>query len=210
MTDLTFWTNPMSRGRIVRWMLEEIGAPYDAVVLGYGEEMRTPDFLAVNPMGKVPAIRHGGQVVTEASAICLYLAEAFPDAGLLPPPERRGALLRWMFFGAGPVEAAVTNAANGWRADGPETEGMLGYGSLERVADVLGGLLAGGGPYLLGERFCVLDVYLGSQIAWGRQFGTLPDRPGFDAYAARIADRPASRRAREIDDALLASRDGAP
>lgn len=199
----------MSRGRIVRWMLDEIGAPYDAVVPGYGEQMRTPESLAVNPVGKVPAIRHGGQVVTEASAICLYLSGAFPDAGLLPAPGQRGAVLRSMFLGAGPIEAAVTNAANGRRADGPETEGMLGYGSLERVADVLGGLLAGGGPDLPGERFCVLDVHLGSQIAWGRQFGSLPDHPGFDACAARIADRPAARRARELDDAAITSREGA-
>jgi len=202
--DLIFYTNPMSRGRIVRWMLEEVGAPYDVVVLAYGPEMRAAEYLAVNPMGKVPAILHRGVAVSEAGAICAYLAEAFPEAGLAPRPgdPGRATFLRWMFFGAGPVEAATTNASFGWAAADPKQEGRLGYGSAERVADALAGL-AERGPYLLGAAFSALDVYLGSQIMWGRMFGTLPDRPAFGPYLDRIAARPAGVRARELDDALV-------
>lgn len=210
MSQLTFYTNPMSRGRIVRWMLEEIGAPYETVVLGYGAQMNAPAYLAVNPMGKVPAIRHGETVVTEAGAICAWLAEAFPEAGLTPPPgsPARGAFLRWMFFGAGPVEAAVTNASFGWAAAGPQEERRLGYGTLDRVADTLAAQLAHG-PYLLGADFTAVDVYLGAQIAWGRMFDTLPARPPFDDYIARIVQRPAARRAAEMDDALMPEGEGA-
>lgn len=108
-TPLTFFTNPMSRGRIARWMLEEVGEPYETQVVEYGEAMKSPEYLAVNPLGKVPAIRHGDQIVTECAAICAYLADAFPQAGLAPPVEQRGNYYRWMFFAAGPVEAAITN-----------------------------------------------------------------------------------------------------
>jgi glutathione S-transferase len=203
MTDLTFYTNPMSRGRIVRWMLEEVGQPYETVVLSYGAEMTAPGYLAVNPMGKVPAIRHGQTVVTEAGAICAYLAEAFPEAGLSPAPgtPARGAFLRWMFFAAGPVEAAVTNASFGWTPADATEEARVGYGSLARVQDVLEAQLAHG-PWLMGETFSAVDVYLGSQILWGRMFDTLEARPAFDAYVARIRARPAAIRANEIDDAL--------
>ena len=204
MSDLTFYTNPMSRGRIVRWMLEEVGQPYETVVLDFGPGMKGPDYLSVNPMGKVPAIRHGAQAVTEAAAICTYLAEVFPAAGLRPDESLLAPYYRWMFFAAGPVEAAVTNASFGWTAEGPQDEGRAGYGSLDRVVGALELLVAGAGPHLLGERFTALDVYLGSQIAWGLQFGTMPERPGFRDYVARITDRPAARRARQIDDALLA------
>jgi glutathione S-transferase len=204
VSDLIFYTNPMSRGRIVRWMLEELGVPYDLVVLNYGDEMRAPEYLGVNPMGKVPAILHGETVVTEAAAICSYLAEAFPEAGLAPPPgsPARGTFLRWMFFGAGPVEAAITNAAFGWAASDPQEEARLGYGSMDRVAKVLSDRVAEG-PYLMGERFSALDVYLGSQILWGRMLGALPEREPLDAYVARIEQRPAAVRARQLDDALL-------
>ena len=204
MAQLIFYTNPMSRGRIVRWMLEEVGEPYETVVLSYGPEMKAPRYLSVNPMGKVPALRHGDAVVTEAGAICTYLAEAFPEAGLAPPPgdPARAAFLRWMFFGAGPVEAAVTDVSFGWKAAGPQAEGRLGYGSLERVADVLAGQLAEG-PFLLGEAFSAVDVYLGSQIMWGRMFDTLPDRPAFAAYLDRLRARPAAQRANAKDDALM-------
>lgn len=204
MTDLTFYTNPMSRGRIVRWMLEEVGAPYQTEVLDYGTTMKAPAYLAINPMGKVPAIVHNETVVTEGAAICTYLADAFPDAGLAPAisdPDR-GSYLRWMFFGAGPVEAAVTNTAMNW-IPAPEKERATGYGNLEQVCDVLHGQLADGRTYLLGERFSALDVFLGSQIGWGLMFKTMPERPGFHAYFERIKDRPAAIRAREKDDALV-------
>ena len=203
MSDLTFYTNPMSRGRIVRWMLEEVGAPYETVVLDYGTTMKGAEYLSVNPMGKVPAIRHGAHAVSEAAAICTYLAEVFPEAELRPDDALLGPYYRWMFFGAGPVEAAVTNASFGWTAEGPQNEGRVGYGSLDRVVGALEQLVAGAGPHLLGERFTALDVYLGSQIAWGLQFGTMPERPGFRDYVARITGRPAARRAKEIDDALM-------
>jgi len=204
MADLTFYTNPMSRGRIARWMLEEVGAPYETVVLGYGEDMSGAGYRALNPMAKVPTIVHRDTVVTECAAICAYLAEAFPGAGLTPPtgtPER-GAFLRWMFFGAGPVEAAMTSKSLGWEPKSPKEEATIGFGSVTRVLDTLEGLLAGG-PYLLGETFSALDVYLGSQIAWGLMFGTMETRPGFADYVARISARPAAIRAREIDDALM-------
>ena len=207
MTELVLYTNPMSRGRIARWMLEEVGAPYRTEWLDYGPAMKTPAYLALNPMGKVPTLVHGSAVVTEGAAICLYLAEAFPDAGLSAAPGSTGraALLRWMFFAAGPVEAAVTAASFGFDTKDPKAYGRAGWGSLDAVADALAGLLADGRPHLLGAAFSALDVYLGAQIAWGRQFGTLPERPGFDAYAERIMARPAAVRARETDDARHAA-----
>ena len=205
--DLTFWTNPMSRARIARWMLEEVGAKYETVVLDYGPAMKSADYLAVNPMGKVPAIRHGETVVTEAAAICAYLADAFPQAGLAPERDspERGPYYRWLFFGAGPVEAAVTNASMGWNADTPELQGRFGYGSLERVLDTLEGLV-NGREFLLGDRFTAVDVYLGSQIVWGLAFGSMPERPGFADYVGRITSRPAAVRAKEIDDALMSGK----
>ncbi len=200
MPDLIFYTNPQSRGAIVRWMLEEIGQPYETRLLGYGTTMKEPDYLAINPMGKVPAIQHGETVVTEAAAICCYLADAFPRAGLAPPAgsAERGPYYRWMFFGAGPVEMAVTNHYQKWDP-APEQEMMFGYGNYGRVLDVLEALVAQG-PYLLGDRFSALDVYLGSQIAWGVLFGTMEKRPGFDDYVARITNRQAHRRAKQIDE----------
>lgn len=204
MAELTFWTNPMSRGRIVRWMLEETGAPYETVVLGYGAEMNAPEYRAINPMCKVPAIRHGDTVVTECAAICAYLADAFPDAGLAPAPgtPERGPYYRWLFFGAGPVEAAVTDASMDVRPDTPELQGRVGYGSLARVLDTLQALLADR-EWVLGERFSAADVYLGSQISWGMMFGTMEERPAFGPYVQRLQSRPAAARAREKDDALM-------
>ncbi len=211
MADITFYTNPQSRGQIARWMLEEVGEPYEQVLLDYGTTMKASEYLAINPMGKVPAIKHGTVVVTEGAAICAYLADAFPDKGLAPPPgdPSRGAYLRWMFFGAGPVETAVTNHYLKWEPS-PEQQMMVGYGSYAKVLDVLQDLVGSGGPYLLGERFSALDVYLGSQIAWGIGFGTMEKRPGFEDYVARIADRPAYRKAKEIDAALMPKREAHP
>jgi glutathione S-transferase len=157
-------------------------------------------------MGKVPAIRHGEVVVTEGAAICAYLADAFPEKGLAPAPgdPLRGAYYRWLFFGAGPVETAITNTYLKWEPS-PEQSMMVGYGSYGAVLDVLQDLVAAARPYLLGERFSALDVYLGSQIAWGIGFGTMEKRPGFEDYVARITDRPAYRKAKEIDAALMPS-----
>lgn len=202
MPDLIFFTNPMSRGRIVRMMLEEVGADYETTILEYSA-MRTPDYLAVNPMAKVPAIIHRGTVVTESAAICAYLADTFPDAGLAPPPSERGPYYRWLFFGAGPVEAAVTNATLKVDTSDPQIRGRVGYGDLGSVLDTLEGLLADGRTWLLGESFSAVDVYLGSQIGWGLMFGTIEERPAFVSYARRLQGRPAVQRAAAKDDALM-------
>ena len=206
MTDeLVFYTNPMSRGRIARWMLEEVGRPYRTEILAFGPQMKAPAYRAINPMGNVPAIRHGDVVVSECAAICAYLADAFPEAGLAPPPgsRQRGPYYRWLFFAAGPVEAAATNAALKVDAAVPEERrGTLGYGRMEDVLDMLEHAV-GECDYLAGDRFTAADIYLGSQIGWGMRFGTIEKRPAFEAYWARIAGRPAAVRARQIDDALL-------
>ncbi len=207
MADLVLYTNPMSRGRIARWMMEEAGLPYKAKVVNYGPEMKGPDYLAINPMGKVPALVHGDTVVTEGAAICAYMADLAQDARLAPPPgsAERGAYYRWLFFGAGPVEAAVTVASMG--ADTTDDAGYrrAGWGNLPSVADTLEGLLSDGREHLLGAQFSAVDIYLGSQIVWGMQFGSLPGRAGFADYVARVTDRPAARRAAEMDDALMAA-----
>ncbi len=203
--DITFYTNPMSRGRIVRWMLEEVGQPYRTEVLDYGTTMKAPGYLAVNPMGKVPALRHGEVTVTEGAAICAYLADAFPQAGLAPPTGHplRGPYYRWLFFAAGPVEAAVTNKALGFEV--PQgRERMAGYGSFADTMNALESAVSGG-DYVVGSSFTAADVYLGSQIGWGLAFGTIEKRPAFERYWGRISARPAALRAREIDDALIAA-----
>jgi glutathione S-transferase len=205
MTEtLTFYTNPMSRGRIARWMLEEVGRPYETVLLDYGTTMKGADYLAVNPMGKVPAIRHGETVVTEGAAICAYLADAFPDAGLAPPSgnQKRGPYYRWLFFAAGPVEAAVTAKSLGLLAPADKKR-MAGYGSFEETVDTLERAVSGG-PYICGDQFTAADVYVGSQIGWGMMFGSIDKRPAFEDYFGRLSQRPAAKRAREIDDAIIA------
>jgi glutathione S-transferase len=203
MADLIFYTNPMSRGRVVRWMLEEVGEPYETILLDYGTTMKAPDYLAINPMGKVPAIRHGDNVVTEGAAICAYLADAFPGAGLAPPSGsgERGPYYRWLFFAAGPVEAAVTAKSLGLLAP-PDKKRMAGYGSFEETIDALEQAVSGG-PYICGDQFTAADIYVGSQIGWGMMFGSIEKRPAFEEYFGRIASRPAAIRAREIDDALI-------
>jgi len=207
--ELVFYTNPRSRGRIVRWMLEEIGQPYRTEVLDYGTTMKAPAYLAINPMGKVPALRHGDAVVTEAGAICAYLADAFPQAGLAPPPgdRRRAPYYRWMFFAAGPIEAAVSNKAFGFVVP-PEREGTIGYGSFERVMNTLEQAVSGGN-YLVGNKFTAADVYAGSQIGFGLMFKTFEPRPAFQQYWQRIRARPGYVRAREIDEALMAKQQAA-
>ena len=200
--DLIFYTNPMSRGRIVRWMLEEVGAPYRTELLDYGTTMKAPEYLAINPMGKVPAIRHGNTVITECAAISAYLADAFPAAGLAPPLDQRGSYYRWLFFAAGPLESAVTNQALGFVVPA-EREVLAGYGNLARVLDTLEGAVSGDG-YIAGERFSAADVYVGAQIGWGMQFGTIDARPAFERYWARLETREAWRRAAALDDEAAA------
>jgi glutathione S-transferase len=202
--ELTFYTHPMSRGRIVRWMLEEIGQPYRTELLEYGTTMKAPAYLAINPMGKVPAIRHGDTVVTEVAAICTYLADAFPQARLAPPPgdRLRGPYYRWLFFAAGPLEAAASNNAMGFVVP-QEREKMIGYGRLEQVVNALEAAVSRG-QYLVGDGFTAADVYVGSHIGFGMQFGTVEKRAAFERYWQRLSDRPAALRASEIDDALTA------
>jgi glutathione S-transferase len=200
MSELVFYTNPQSRGRIVRWMLEEVGAPYATEILEYGTTMKSPGYLAINPMGKVPAIRHGETVVTECAAICAYLADAFPEAGLAPPPAGRGAYYRWLFFTAGPLESAIVNAALGFEVS-EDKRMTVGYGTKDLALDAIETAIADS-PYVTGDAFSAADVYVGSQIAFGLQFGTVPERESFAAYVARVTDRDAYRRAVAIDDGV--------
>lgn len=201
--EIIFYTNPMSRGRIVRWMLEELGQPYRTEVIEYGPAMKSPEYLAINPMGKVPALRHGDNIITETAAICAYLADAFPNAGLAPPvgDARRGAYLRWLFFGAGPVEAAVTDKALGVIV--PEArKPAIGYGDFDLMVDVLEQAVAAS-PYLAGDSFTSADLYISAQLGWGMMFDTIPKRPAFAAYVDRHFQRPAHVRASKLDDAAM-------
>lgn len=200
--ELIFYTNPMSRGQIVRWMLEEVGAPYEPRILDYGTTMKDAEYLAVNPMGKVPAIVHNGKPVTECAAICAYLADAFPEKGLAPDPADRADYYRWLFFAAGPVEQAITAKNFGFEPDADQQR-MAGFGSLAAALDALEGAVAGK-AFVAGDRFSAADVYVGSQIDWGLQFGTIAPRPAFEAYAAGLRERPAYQRAKEIDNGLIA------
>jgi glutathione S-transferase len=201
--ELILYTNPQSRGRIARWMLEEIGQPYTVEVLDYGTTMKAPAYLAVNPMGKVPALRHGDAVATEAAAICAYLADAFPQAKLAPPPgdRLRAPYYRWLFFTAGPVEAAVSNKALGFVVP-PERERMIGYGSFAQAMATLEAAVSRG-HYLAGDSFTAADLVVGSQLGFGMMFGTIEKRPAFEQYWQRISSRPACLRAKELDDALV-------
>ncbi|KRE00497.1 glutathione S-transferase [Bosea sp. Root670] len=202
--ELVLYTNPMSRGRIARWMMEEVGQPYRAEIVGFGTPMKSADYKALNPMGKVPTLVHGDTVITECAAICAYMADAFPQAGLAPAPNSRsrGPYYRWMFFAAGPVEAAVASKAFGLEVP-PDRARAIGYGTYADTMDTLEYAVTRG-EYLTGDRFSAADVYVGSQVLWGLQFGTIEKRPAFEAYGARISARPAARRAAEIDDALMA------
>ena len=201
--DLVFYTNPMSRGRIVRWMLEELGAPYETRLLDFGPTMKSADYLAINPMGKVPAIRHGEVVVTEVAAICAYLADAFPEAGLAPSTASpdRGAYYRWLFFAAGPLEQAITNKSLNFVVP-PERQGMAGYGDFDTTMDALEGAVSKS-EYLAGGRFSTADLYVGAHIGFGLRFGSIEKRPAFERYWERISARPAQVRASAADDALI-------
>jgi len=186
-------------------MLEELGQPYRTEIMDYATTLKAPEYLAINPMGKIPAIRHGDAVVTEAAAICAYLADAFPEAGLAPPlgDRRRAPYFRWLFFGAGPVESVVITTALGVQVK-PEQKRMVGWGD---ATDTLNALEAavGGGEFILGDTFSAADVYVGAAIGWGMQFGAIDKRPAFVSYTERLQNRPAAIRARQIDDKLLAA-----
>jgi glutathione S-transferase len=202
--ELVFYTNPMSRGRIVRWMLEEIGYPYRTEILDLAAgEAKKPEFLAINPMGKVPAVRLGDTVVTECAAIVAYLADVFPEAGLAPlaTDPHRGTYFRWLFFGAGPLEAAITNKRFNFVIP-PEQSGFCGYGSFETVMDVMEHAVTQS-SYIAGDHFTAADVYCGAMLGFGLRFELVEKRPAFEKYWAHINARPAALRAAEIDDALL-------
>jgi glutathione S-transferase len=202
--SLTFYTNPQSRGSIIRWMLEEIGAPFETVLLDYGTTMKAPAYLAINPMGKVPAIKHGNVVITECAAICAYLADAFPEAGLAPAPSERADYYRWMFFAAGPIEAAFSNKAMGWVAP-PERQAMFGYGTFDAAISALE-IAVADKAFVAGDKFSAADVYVASMIDFMTMFGLLEPRPVFEAYLAPLRERAAYKRAKEIDGALIAAK----
>jgi glutathione S-transferase len=201
MTDeLVLYTNPRSRGSIARWMLEELGRPYRVELLTYGAAMRTPAFLALNPMGKVPVLTHGPRVVTEAAAICAYLATAFPEARLAPETADESARFwRWLFFTAGPLESALTHRAMGFEVP-PDKRGMVGYGTPDKAIAALDGAL-GTSAYIAGDRFTAADVYVGSQVILGMMFRTLPDTPALAAYRDRLVARPAWTRTQDLNAA---------
>lgn len=206
MSDLVFYTNPMSRGRIIRWMLEEVGQPYDTRILRWETaDAKAADYLAINPMGKVPAIVHDGMIVTECAAICAYLADAFPEAGLAPPAHSRlrGPYYRWLFFGAGPIEQAVGAKVVNLEPTA-EQRISLGFGCIEDVLATVEGAVENR-PYLVGDSFTAADLYLASHLSWGMNFGTIEKRPAFEAYVERHVHRPAALRADEIDNALIAA-----
>lgn len=198
---LTFYTNPLSRGRLARWALEEAGEPYEEVILGFGPPMRTPEYLAINPMAKVPALVHDGSVITEVGAIVAHLADAFPASGMMPAD--RGAFFRWMFFGAGPLEYALVNASMGFEVP-RDQEGRMGYGSLDRTLGALKAQLAKG-PWLCGESWSGADLYVGSQVGFAMERSGLARDEALADWAARARDRPAAARAAEKDGALIAA-----
>lgn len=200
---IKLFMNPQSRSRIARWMLEEIGCPYETEVLNYGPDMKAEAYTKINPMGKVPALQHDGKVITEAAAIVCYLADAFPEAKLAPTAAERADYYRWLFFAAGPLEHAITNNYLGLKPEASK-EAMLSYGSFDKTIDTLASHL-GGSPYIAGDRFTAADVYVGMSAAYGLQFKTIPHRPEFEAYVKKVTDRPAFAKANALDDALVQS-----
>ena len=203
MAKMTFYTHPWSRGRIVRWMLEEAGADYDVVVKEFGGSIKAQDYLAINPMGKVPALVDNGVVITEVAAICTYLAERFPQKNLAPAlssPER-GTYLRWMFFVAGPLEMASTAKAFNWRIDAENSQ-SVGCGFIADTINAMESAIKNG-PYICGDQFTAADVLVSSYLGWQMQQKVIEERPAFRAYVERTENRPAAIRANELDDALI-------
>jgi glutathione S-transferase len=203
--ELIFYTHPQSRGGIVHWMLEETGCPYTIKTLDYASTMKGADYLAINPMGKVPAIRHGDDVVTEAAAICAYLADAFPDAGLSPAPEARAAYYRWLFFTAACCEPAMSNRSAGWDPATPDMQRRFGYGSFDQTFQALANWLKGR-RFVAGDRFSAADVYIASLLDYGMGFDVIPRMPEFEAYTAPLRSRPARQRAVEQTQKLTEQR----
>ena len=201
---LILYSNPRSRGQVARWMLEETGQAYSTVMMEFGKAMHAPEYLALNPMGKVPTLRHGSRVITETAAICAYLADAFPEAGLAPALDKRADYYRWLFFAAGPVEQAVTHHYLRFDPEGDQRS-MVGYGHYELAIDTLEYAVSQN-QYLAEDTFSAADVYVGSMLDWGMMFGTIKSRPAFEHYVARLRKRPAYKMAKEKDMALLSAR----
>lgn len=204
MNTMTLYTNPQSRGRVVRWMLEEIGQPYDVKIMTFGGDIKSPEYLKLNPMGKVPTLTHKGTVITEVAAICAYLAEQFPDAGLAPAldsPER-GSYHRWLFFVAGPFEMASTAKAYDWEITDESAE-AIGCGRIQDTLDAIEQTLAKQ-PYLCGDQFTTADLMMASYIGWQTMMKVLEPNPVFSQYVERCEDRAAAKRANDLDDALMA------
>lgn len=201
--NLTLYTNPMSRGRIARRMMEEAGQPYEVVNVPFGPAMKGPDYSAINPMGKVPALKHGDKIITEGAAICAYMADTFPEKELSPRAHERADYYRWMFFCAGPFEQAVTNRSMGFKVP-DDKRGMSGYGSYEVVMDTMEKAV-GAHEFIAGDRFTAADVYVGSAVAWGLMFGSIDKRPAFEAYAGRVTARDAYRRTHGLCEAEMAA-----
>jgi glutathione S-transferase len=208
MPKLTLYHAAPSRSSIVHWMLEEVGEPYDIHLISFkkGENLR-PEYLAVNPMGKVPALKHGDSVITEAAAICTYLADAFPQTKLNVPvgDPRRGVYLKWLFFGPSCLEPAITERAFPRREAPPRA--ALGFGDFDTVMNVLAKAVGAASPHLLGDEFTAADVVIGSGLRWGTMFKLLPERPEFAAYIAHLNKRPALKRATEKDMKLQAQQE---
>jgi glutathione S-transferase len=205
MAKLTLYHAAPSRSSIVRWMLEEVGEPYDIHLLSLTKgESRAPDYLAVNPMGKVPALRHGDVIVTEAAAICTYLADEFPTAGLNVPigDPRRGIYLKWLFFGPSCLEPAVIDRAAPRKEEARRE--MLGYGDFDTLMNVLAKAVSAG-RYLMGDQFTAADVVIGSGLRWTMMFKLIPERPEFVSYVGRLEQRPALQRATAKDKELAAT-----
>lgn len=207
MTALTLYTNPYSRGRIIRWMLEELEVPYDIQIMEFGGNIKSPEYVAINPMGKVPAIVHDGAIVTEVAAICAYLADRFPEKNLAPAPNSalRGSYYRWLFFAAGPLEMATTATAYGWEIN-EKNATAIGCGLIESTGDTLENSLETAqrtGPYICGEQFTAADVVLSSYIGWAIMQKNLEPRAAFTDYVERTEARPAAIRANKLDNALI-------
>ncbi|RPH55118.1 MAG: glutathione S-transferase family protein [Lysobacterales bacterium] len=203
--SLTLYHAVPSRSAIVRWMLEEIGAPYEVRLIDFKSgENRQPEYLKINPMGKVPALEHDGVVITEAAAICCYLADAFPEARLNVPvnDRRRGPYLKWLFFGPSCVEPATVEVMLK-REPGPR--GQVGWGDQESVLKVLAEALHEG-PWLLGDHFSAADVVIGSGLRWGMMTKAIPEKPEFISYVKRLAERPALARAMQKDAEVMNAR----
>jgi glutathione S-transferase len=202
MSTLTLYTNPQSRGSIVHWMMEELNEPYETRWVNFGPEMKTEAYLKLNPMGKVPCVTHGEAVITECAAIITYLADAYPEKGLIPPKgSARADFFRWLFFAAGPLDQAITAKSIGWVL--PEGKGgMAGFGSLELTLNTLEMALKNR-DYMCGSEFSAADIYVGASLGMWMKFKLVTPNPTFQAYVERLYARPAAIRAHELNEAYL-------